>query len=119
MPKKNMNINLSDSDIRAIVCALPLVTYARAGSPEQSMINELCCNSAAHKLLHHIQPLHANEWRVIAAAVGIALDVISGDDLSYLESPVIDAQWRSKLSSYFLTYNRLNSALESVLSSPV
>lgn len=64
MPNKNININLSDSDIRAIVCALPLVTYVRTDLPEQAMRNELCCNSAAHKLLNRILLLHANEWRV-------------------------------------------------------
>lgn len=109
MPNKNININLSDSDIRAIVCALPLVTYVRTDSPEQAMRNELCCNSAAHKLLNRILPLHANEWRVIAASSGIALDVISGRDLSYLENTAIDAQWRSELSGYFFTYNRLHT----------
>lgn len=108
MPNTNNRIDLTQMDVRAIVCALPLVTYARTDLPEQSMINELCCNSAAHKLLNHIMPLHDNEWRVIAAAVGIALDVISGDDFSYLESTAIDAKWRSELSGYFFTYNRLH-----------
>lgn len=35
MPNKNNNINLSNSDIQAIVCALPLVTYARTDSPDR------------------------------------------------------------------------------------
>lgn len=83
------------------------------------MINEMCCTSAARKLLNHILPLHDNEWRVIAAAVGIAQDVISGDDLSYLEDSAIDAPWRSELSGYFFTYNRLSSIFANQLGSSV
>lgn len=119
MPNKNNKINLSNSDIQAIICALPLVTYARTDSPEQAMINKLCCDSASRKLLNHIVPLHDNEWRVIAAAVDIALDVISGDDLSYLEGPAIDAQWRSELSKGFFTYNRLSPIFANQLGSSV
>ena len=106
-PNNNLgNLNLSASDISAILCALPLVTEIDANSPQQNLLNVRSCESAGRKISNHAANISAEEIRVISIAVSAAVCIISGNDIDWL--PDIDAEWKSELSKHFFTLNRLD-----------
>lgn len=107
-PKKICNnIKLSPGDIDAIICALPLVANADAGSPEQTMQNQFFCETVVNKLLSKVSAYSADELRVISVAIDFALDVLSGHGNEFVSMADIDADWRQDLSQYLFAYNRL------------
>lgn len=108
MKRKNKNkIVLTDDDISAILCALPLVMNADADTVEQTQLNRTCCEIAANKLMSKALKFSSNEIRVIFVAIGFALDYISGVKNEYLMQFEIDAEWKSELMKNLFTYNRL------------
>lgn len=108
-------VSLSNSDVQAINCALPLVSYAITDTPEQAMLNTLNCESAAVKLSKHNMVMTANEYRVVYIAIGIALDILSGAPLDYLEDFDLDPNWKAELSKNFFAYNRLYPQFEKLM----
>ena len=49
--KDNKRLSLSGMDIEAILTALPIVENYPADTPEQEILNDLCCQSARRKIL--------------------------------------------------------------------
>lgn len=106
-PKKiSSGLNLSNTDIEAILCALPLVAEVSAGSPQQDELNAIMCASAAQKLSSHSTSLLPNEVRVISAAITIAVLLLSGQSSDMLSG--VDPSRKAELSKYLFTLNRLD-----------
>lgn len=104
---KELSINFTESDISAILCALPLVQQAYTTKPGQAEINFANCTSAASKLREHSPDLTQNEMRVIAGAVDIAVYIASGQDT--IHEYDVDKEWLKEIHENFFTLNRLNS----------
>lgn len=100
------NLNITQADRFAILCALPLVTQIETGIPAQDIINAGSCESAENKLLNHAPSFSADEIRVISCAIDAAICVISGGEMADMFD--VDADWMSDLSNHFFTLNRLN-----------
>lgn len=100
------SFHLSDSDIEAILCALPLVLEIGADSPAQEALNTSCCTSAGEKLIAHSPNLSANEIRVISVAITAAVLLLSGKGAGFV--PNIDSEWKAELSKHLFTLNRLD-----------
>ena len=108
MSKKpsHLKLNLTGSDIEAILCALPLVGIIGSDSEAQDAVNAALCESVAEKLSRHEIGMNANEVRVISAALQIAVLILTdpGADLA----GAIEEDFRRNLSIRFFTINRLN-----------
>ena len=100
------NLNLSSSDVSAILCAIPLILQIETGIPAQNLINSASCESASRKLHKHAPSFSADEIRIISCAIDAALCVISGDETADMFD--VDADWMRDLSRHFFTLNRLN-----------
>lgn len=111
---KLTNIDLSTSDILAILAALPLVPAFGADSDIQQHINQALCLSAAEKLSKFstdaLRSITANEFRVIAASVGLADDFLAGRIQIDLEADEYDA-----IKPYMFTYSRLAGFFDPVV----
>lgn len=101
------NLHLSGTDVDAILCSLPLLDYIEADTPAQQAQNSKDIESATNKLLTlnaHTR-LDANEMRVIAAALTLALGLLY-DNFPELK-PFVDADHLNKIQRYFFVINRL------------
>ena len=107
------SFHLSNSDISAILCALPLVLEVSSNSPLQDQLNASYCASAAEKLTNHSPNLTANETKVISLSISIAVLILSGQGSGFV--PEIDSTWKAELSKYFFTYNRLDPIFQGFL----
>lgn len=106
---KKIALNLKESDISAILCALPLVQQAYTTTPNQAALNSANCMSVASKLHRHASDFTANEIRVIAAAVDIAVYIASGQDND--NEYDVDKEWLAEIQENYFILNRLNSYL--------
>lgn len=106
MSKNHFEYSLSDTDIQAILTALPLMLLADAGSDTQNRLNASCCESAGVKLISKAQDFSLNELRVIYAAVALAKEYLSGGwNLD------VSSKDKSELKKYLFTYIKLEKAL--------
>ena len=96
---------LSGMDLEAVFTALPIVENFPADTPEQELLNKLCCQSTKKKLLAGIKDFTPDELRVIGAAVCGAAEYLTGR-MPELESihPNI-----SELRKYALVYPGLRN----------
>lgn len=101
----NLGYSLTQADIDAILCALPLVVSFGADTAHQQIKNEALCISAANKLAHHSKNMTIEEFRVMYAAVDLAVIFLSGECPD--EFTNIDAEDRTLLSPHFFTLNKL------------
>lgn len=93
---------LSDQDVSAILCALPLVSYYEETNPMQYRLNISLMESASKKLASRDRDLLPNEIRVIYAAIICAVNL----DVN-LPDANIDTDWRMELQGHFFTLNKL------------
>ena len=112
MNAKSPALTLNQSDISAILCALPLISNATANTSKQTMRNINCCNSVQNKLIQKIPHFTSNEIRVIYSAVLAAKLYLGGIDTDFIDTSHIDSEWRKELQKNFFVYNRLESLLE-------
>lgn len=105
--KKRNDLLLSASDIEAILCVLPLVSYGITDTVEQAAANTRHSISASDKLSNGILSLTPEEYWVIYLAVASALDILEGVDVDYLEGLPLDQPWQDELRKNFFAYNRL------------
>lgn len=99
------NLNLSQADTSAILCAIPLVMQIETDTPAQDLINAASGESAARKLLNRAPSFSADEIRVISCAISAGICVVSGSDMAEMFD--VDADWKRDLSHHFFTLNRL------------
>lgn len=115
-PKKVKNkINFQAGDVSALLCALPLVSYPEAETPEQTELNTVCCETAAKKLAAGAHAYSANELRVMAIAIEFALDILKGTGNEFISVYEIDSEWKTDLSKHFFTYNRLKPGFDALM----
>ena len=103
---------LSQQDAEPIICALDLVVNIPADTPEQNCLNAFNCNVVVQKLRSGNLVFTLNEWRVIGAGIGIAMDLLSGVGNRYISFEELDPEWRDELRRYFLVYNRLSPHID-------
>lgn len=101
--KQRPNIHLSQTDLDAILCALPLISYFDAGSDRQNQINDALMMTAAEKLSSRNTNLVPNEYRVIYTAVALAVNLEN-----FLPESAIDPEWRQELKQHFFALNRIH-----------
>ena len=104
------SLTLSNHEIDAIICALPLVVEIGADSAMQDEINAAFCASAAEKLLNRDSSLQDNEIRVVHSAISIAIDLLSGKCSEVFVD--IDAKLKSDLSKHFFILNKLDAMFQ-------
>ena len=104
--------SLSDTDIQAILTALPLVfDPVFDSSDEQTDINYLSCDSLKRKLLNRESSATYKELSLLCCAVLAAKEYLSGRlPLSF------DKAYQAELSRYFFAYNKLAPACERTIS---
>lgn len=112
MKRNNFDLGFSmpfllQQDAEPIICALDLVVSIPADTPEQERLNRFNCNVVVQKLRSGNLVFTLNEWRVIGAGIGIAMDLLSGVGSRYISFDELDPEWRDELRRYFLVYNRL------------
>lgn len=121
MNKKNgelpLNIQLQGSDIPALLCALPIVTYIETGDPLSDGAVATRCEIIANKLMSIYDggsvSLTFAESCMIADAVDTALEVVSGRWPELAQE--IGADWKQELSGYFFSLNRLHPYYKELL----
>lgn len=106
-------ISLSGSDVEAILCALPLVTELDTSTPHQAAVNAALCASASKKLSSGAIHLTPNEIRVVSVALNAAVLLLSGQCPEFFDG--IDKEWKSILSPYFFSLNKLDGAFQRIL----
>ena len=107
------NLDFSQTDISAILCAIPLVSQFETDFPAQKLINAASSESAVRKLLNHAPTFTADEVRVISCAISAAMSVISGDDMADMFD--VDTEWTQDLSRYFFTFTRLEPIFDGLV----
>lgn len=106
MKKKLPEYTLSDTDVQAIIAALPLILLVETDTEEQYELNEICCELAAAKLIAKSTGFTANELRVIYSSVALANQYLAGKwDLD------VTAEEKEELKKYMFTYIKLEKAL--------
>lgn len=115
MPKKpkHTNIHLTATDVEAILCVLPLLDCIEADTPAQQDLNYAAAESASQKLLSRGKQLDANELRVIAASLSLALAYLS-NQMPELD-PFVDPDHRAELQRYFFVINRLEPIFADII----
>lgn len=120
MKRRNFDLGfsmpfLSQQDAEPIICALDLVVSIPADTPEQYRLNRINCNVAVQKLRSGNLVFTLNEWRVIGAGIGIAMDLLTGVGSSCISFDELDPEWRDELRCNFLVYNRLRPHMADLL----
>lgn len=106
MKKKLPEYTLSETDVQAIITALPLTLLVETDSEEQYELNEACCELAASKLIAKSTGFTVNELRVIYSSVALANQYLAGKrDLD------VTAEEKEELKKYMFTYIKLEKAL--------
>lgn len=103
--------SLSDSDVDAILHALPLIF--RSGfevSEMQDAMNLALAESLTEKLVHRQNVSDPNEWRVMCIAVLLAQEHLSGKRRLDL-----DDETQRELSRRVFVYNKLAPAFSKML----
>lgn len=98
---------LTPQDAEPIICALDLVAAIPADTPEQDRLNFFNCNVVVQKLRAGNLAFTPNEWRVIGAGVGTALELLSGVGSPCISFDTLEPEWQNDLRRYVLVYNRL------------
>ena len=110
---KKFDVNLSPSDVKAILCALQIVPLVVTNNPIQMEINISNAASGAEKLLSCPEELTPNELRIISGAVSASLLYIRNPDNNMFSSS--EAAYRRELSQYLFTLNRLDPILQKAI----
>ena len=110
---KKIDISLSPSDVKAILCALQVVPLVVTNNPIQLEINISNAASGAEKLLSCPEKLTPNELRIISGAVSASLLYIQNPDNNMFSSS--EAAYRRELSQYLFTLNRLDPILQKAI----
>ena len=110
---EKIDISLSPSDVKAILCALQIVPLVVTNNPIQMEINISNAASGAEKLLSCPEELTPNELRIISGAVSASLLYIRNPDNNMFSSS--EAAYRRELSQYLFTLNRLDPILQKAI----
>jgi hypothetical protein len=101
-----INCNLSSADVDTIIFALSVIPKLHLEyTPEQALLNQASCTSAAKKLPLRNIPFSDDELRVISSAVQ-AVDMINRGLLA------VEPSLKKECSSYLFTINHLCSLFD-------
>ena len=109
------NIQFKPGDVEAILCALPLVSLAQADTIQQTQLNQLNCKTASEKLMANVHTYTANELRVMAVAIGFALDILRGTGNEIISTSDVDPDWKAELSKNLFVYTCLQPLFDDLI----
>lgn len=103
--------SLSNSDLDAILSALPLIFCSGFEVSEmQQDMNLAFAENVTKKLINHQDINDPNEWRVLCIAVLLAHQHLTGKRRLDL-----DAETQAELSKHFFAYNKLAPSCDKML----
>lgn len=108
-----MNYSLTESDIAAIMAALPLVPLIDIGDEALKITNAAHCVSVGEKLARRDRHITKKEGAVICSAINGAFMLLSGQCPQLFHH--VDDELRKEIAPHLFTYNRLIPLFDDLL----